>query len=89
MMQIIGSFAEFERAMLHERTRNGLVSAREQGRDLPVTVFFFGIGTPEELAAYADAGAARCVFWTTNAERETVERELEDMERAIRAFRGA
>src|SRR5665811_1008758 len=32
MMQIIGSFAEFERAMLRERTRNGLVSAREQGR---------------------------------------------------------
>lgn len=32
MMQIIGSFAEFERAMLRERTHNGLVSARERGR---------------------------------------------------------
>jgi DNA invertase Pin-like site-specific DNA recombinase len=32
MMQIIGSFAEFERAMLRERTRNGLRAAREQGR---------------------------------------------------------
>lgn len=32
LMQIIGSFAEFERAMLRERTRNGLDSARKQGR---------------------------------------------------------
>ena len=32
MMQIIGSFAEFERAMLQERTRNGLESAKREGR---------------------------------------------------------
>ena len=32
MMQIIGSFAEFERAMLRERTRSGLDAARQQGR---------------------------------------------------------
>jgi DNA invertase Pin-like site-specific DNA recombinase len=32
MMQIVGSFAEFERAMLRERTRNGLSAARAQGR---------------------------------------------------------
>src|SRR5574343_132444 len=32
MMQIVGSFAEFERAMPRERTRNGLNAAREQGR---------------------------------------------------------
>ena len=32
MMQIVGSFAEFERAMLRERTRNGLVAARAEGR---------------------------------------------------------
>jgi DNA invertase Pin-like site-specific DNA recombinase len=32
MMQIIGTFAEFERAMLRERTRNGLDEARKQGR---------------------------------------------------------
>ncbi len=30
-MQIVGSFAEFERAMLHERTRNGLAAARLEG----------------------------------------------------------
>ena len=32
MMQIIGTFAEFERAMLHERTKSGLDAARKQGR---------------------------------------------------------
>ena len=32
MMQIVGSFAEFERAMLRERTRSGLDTARTQGR---------------------------------------------------------
>ena len=29
---MLGSFAEFERAMIRERTRAGLVIAREQGR---------------------------------------------------------
>jgi DNA invertase Pin-like site-specific DNA recombinase len=32
LMQMVGSFAEFERAMLRERTRNGLDLARKQGR---------------------------------------------------------
>jgi len=32
MMQMVGSFAEFERAMIRERTRAGLASARHQGR---------------------------------------------------------
>lgn len=32
MMQIVGTFAEFERAMLRERTQTGLVAARKQGR---------------------------------------------------------
>jgi DNA invertase Pin-like site-specific DNA recombinase len=32
MMQIVGTFAEFERAMLRERTLNGLKAARQQGR---------------------------------------------------------
>lgn len=32
MMQLIGTFAEFERAMLRERTRHGLDEARKQGR---------------------------------------------------------
>ena len=32
MMQIVGSFAEFERAMLRERTQIGLLAARKEGR---------------------------------------------------------
>jgi len=32
LMQMVGSFAEFERAMIRERTRAGLVAARAQGR---------------------------------------------------------
>ena len=32
LMQLIGSFAEYEREMLRERTRAGLVAARKQGR---------------------------------------------------------
>src|SRR5262252_7130346 len=32
MMQMVGSFAEFERAMLRERTKVGLESARREGR---------------------------------------------------------
>jgi DNA invertase Pin-like site-specific DNA recombinase len=32
MMQMIGSFAEFERAMLKERTKAGLEAARKDGR---------------------------------------------------------
>ena len=32
MMQMVGAFAEFERAMLRERTRAGLEAARQEGR---------------------------------------------------------
>lgn len=32
MMQMLGSFAEFEREMIRERTRAGLCEAREKGR---------------------------------------------------------
>jgi DNA invertase Pin-like site-specific DNA recombinase len=32
MMQMVGAFAEFERAMLRERTKAGLDAARQQGR---------------------------------------------------------
>jgi DNA invertase Pin-like site-specific DNA recombinase len=32
MMQMLGAFAEFERAMLRERTKAGLDNARRQGR---------------------------------------------------------
>ena len=32
MMQMVGSFAEFERAMIRERTKAGMASARKQSR---------------------------------------------------------
>ena len=32
MMQMVGSFAEFERAMIRERTSAGLIAARAEGR---------------------------------------------------------
>ena len=32
MMQMVGAFAEFERAMIRERTRAGLDAARQEGR---------------------------------------------------------
>ena len=32
MLQMVGAFAEFEREMIRERTREGLVAARAQGR---------------------------------------------------------
>jgi DNA invertase Pin-like site-specific DNA recombinase len=32
VLHIVGSFAEYERAMLHERTRSGLELARQNGR---------------------------------------------------------
>src|SRR5437763_4689063 len=32
MMQMVGAFAEFEKAMLKERTRAGLAAARKEGR---------------------------------------------------------
>ena len=32
MLQMLGAFAEFERAMLRERTKAGLESARREGR---------------------------------------------------------
>jgi DNA invertase Pin-like site-specific DNA recombinase len=32
MIEMVGAFAEFERAMLRERTRAGLIAARGEGR---------------------------------------------------------
>ena len=34
MMRMVGAFAEFERAMIRERTKNGLEKARHQGKRL-------------------------------------------------------
>src|SRR5215813_6000561 len=43
MMQMLGSFAEFERSMVRERTRAGLTAARDRGVKL---------GRPAKLSAH-------------------------------------
>ena len=53
MMQMVGAFAEFERAMLRERTKAGLDSARREGR--------FG-GRPPKLSSAQQAEIVRMVF---------------------------
>src|SRR5581483_1347332 len=63
-------------------------SANGRGRELPVTVFFDGIGTAEAVARYAEAGAVRCVFWLSDAGADTVEREVALIERVIHDFEG-
>ena len=71
-----------------DRVAAFVAAAREQGRDLPVSVFFYGIGPPGAIDDYARAGAQRCVFWLTDAKPETVDRELEVMQDAIRTWSG-
>jgi probable F420-dependent oxidoreductase len=72
-----------------ERVATLVASAQAEGRELPITVFFFGVGSPDELEAYAKAGATRIVFWVGDATESAVEREFEVMERAIRSFDGS
>ena len=70
-----------------ERVAAFVKSARAEGRDLPVTVFFYGVPAQEVLEAYAEAGTARVSFALSDASPETIERELPEMERAARTFR--
>jgi DNA invertase Pin-like site-specific DNA recombinase len=53
MMQMVGSFAKFERAMLRERTKIGLDTARREGR--------IG-GRPEKLTPQQKAEIVRMIF---------------------------
>ena len=52
MMHMVGAFAEFERAMLRERTRTGVEAARQEGR----------VGGPPPPLRFGPPGdqAARC-----------------------------
>ena len=52
MLQMLGAFAEFERSMVRERTRLGLLAARERGR--------IG-GRPPKLSANQQAEAIRMI----------------------------
>jgi len=52
LMQMLGSFAEFERSMVWERTRTGLVAARERGARL---------GRPAKLSAHQQQEVIRSI----------------------------
>ena len=52
MMQMLGSFAEFERSMVRERTRAGLVAARDRG---------VKVGRPAKLNAHQQQEIIRIV----------------------------
>ena len=68
MMQIVGTFAEFERAMLRERTRNGLDAARQQGR--------IGGRRPKLKTHQQQEDRAVGQFWTEDRSgcRQTIQR---------------
>ena len=57
MMQMLGSFAEFERSMIRERTRAGLAAAKEDGRAL---------GRP--AASTTSSGARLQMLWFFRAQ---------------------
>src|SRR5215831_12061591 len=52
MMQMLGSFAEFERSMVRERTRAGLAAARDRG---------VKVGRPAKLSAHQQQEIIRTV----------------------------
>lgn len=64
LMQILGAFAEFERAVLSERTRSGLAAARRAGR--------IG-GKPRALTPEQEAAVIRLVTTKTTTAREAAE----------------
>ena len=52
VMQMLGSFAEFERSMVHERTRAGLAAARDRG---------VKVGRPAKLSRHQQEEVIRTV----------------------------
>jgi len=52
LMQMLGSFAEFERSMARERTRSGLAAARDRGAKL---------GPPPKLSPHQQQEVIRSV----------------------------
>jgi DNA invertase Pin-like site-specific DNA recombinase len=68
MMQMIGSFAEFERSMLRERTQAGLAAARKEGR----------IGTGGRHVRYAarDEAEARKLVHRSLRRRATARKRI-------------
>jgi DNA invertase Pin-like site-specific DNA recombinase len=55
MMQMVGAFAEFERAMIRERTSAGLAAARAEGR-IGGRRKTFDVGKRREIAENVASG---------------------------------
>jgi DNA invertase Pin-like site-specific DNA recombinase len=74
MMQMLGSFAEFERAMLRERTKLGLARARAAGRKGGARFKLSPAGQKQAMALI-DAGKTQTeVAKTFNVHRSTISR---------------
>jgi DNA invertase Pin-like site-specific DNA recombinase len=74
MMQMLGSFAEFERAMVRERTRAGLKAAREQGRKGGRRSKLIPRQRAEILAMLADGRAGAEIARIFRVHRATISR---------------
>jgi DNA invertase Pin-like site-specific DNA recombinase len=74
MMQMLGSFAEFERAMVRERTRAGLKAAREQGRKGGRRSKLMPRQRPEILAMLADGRGGAEITRIFRVHRATISR---------------
>lgn len=86
MTQMLGAFAEFERAMIRERTMNGLAHARKAGRHLGRRPSLTGPQRAEIIAkAESGQGSPAQLASLFRVSRSTVQRVL----RAHRARIGA
>src|SRR4029077_14517301 len=58
MMQMVASFAEFERAMIRERTSAGIAAARAEGRVISDSGYITMGGADEATDCVSDCGPA-------------------------------
>ncbi|ENK5418193.1 recombinase family protein, partial [Shigella sonnei] len=59
-VQIVGSFAEFERAMLRERTKSGLAAARQDGLVSGEKTHHGGRVNPKQTGGISTCFLPRC-----------------------------
>lgn len=79
MTQMLGAFAEFERAMIRERTMNGLAHARKSGRHLGRRPSLTGPQRAEIIAkAESGQGSPAQLANLFRVSRSTVQRVLRD-----------
>jgi DNA invertase Pin-like site-specific DNA recombinase len=78
MMQMLGSFAEFERAMLRERTKLGLARARAAGRKGGARSKLSLAGQKEAIAMMAGGKTQSEVAEFFNVHRSTISRLMSE-----------